>query len=275
MNVQKLASFTHNGTGGNPAGVVIGHTLPAADVMQQTAADVGFSETAFAAPEGDGFRVRYFAPLAEVPFCGHATIALGAALGDAFGVGSYDLILNDAQISVTAYQEGDAMGATLVSPKTSHSPLAADALGAFLNLFGMNDEDLDPDIPPALVNGGAQHLLLALRQHDSLRNMNYDFAAGAVLMKAHGLVTINLIWRESAERIHSRNPFASHGVYEDPATGAAAAALAGYLRDAGLQSGPFEVLQGADMGHPSRLVVVPRAGRGAPIEISGTTQSLA
>ncbi len=274
MDVQKLASFTYKGAGGNPAGVVIGEVLPAPSVMQEIAADVGFSETAFAAPQGDGFRVRYFAPLAEVPFCGHATIALGAALGEAFGEGRYDLILNDAEISVTAFREGDQPGATLVSPATSYGALDDETLGDFLTLFGLGPSDLDAEIAPALVNGGAQHLLLPVNSHEALQQMTYDFEAGTALMTAHGLVTINLIWREGTTRIHSRNAFASHGVYEDPATGAAAAALAGYLRDAGIQSGPFEVLQGAEMGTPSLLRVVPQADRGAPIEISGTTRSL-
>ena len=275
MNVQKLASFTYQGDGGNPAGVMIGEELPDPAVMQDIAAEVGFSETAFAAPKGDGFRVRYFAPLAEVPFCGHATIALGAALGEAFGEGQYDLVLNDAEISVTAFREDGQPGATLVSPATSFEPLNDGILGDFLSLFGLERSELDPEIAPALINGGAQHLLLPLASHGALQRMSYDFDAGARLMKAHGLVTINLIWRETTGRIHSRNAFASHGVYEDPATGAAAAALAGYLRDAGIQSGPFEVLQGAEMGAPSLLRVVPQAGRGAPIEISGTTRALA
>ena len=48
--------------------------------MQRIAAEVGYSETAFAMRDGDRWRVRYFSPEAEVPFCGHATIALGAAL---------------------------------------------------------------------------------------------------------------------------------------------------------------------------------------------------
>jgi PhzF family phenazine biosynthesis protein len=46
--------------------------------MQRIAADVGYSETVFATPEQDRWRIRYFAPEAEVEFCGHATIALGA-----------------------------------------------------------------------------------------------------------------------------------------------------------------------------------------------------
>ncbi|VAV88264.1 Phenazine biosynthesis protein PhzF like, partial [hydrothermal vent metagenome] len=118
MNIQKLASFTRNGAGGNPAGVVIEDTLPSSEIMQQIAADVGFSETAFAAPEGPGFRVRYFAPQAEVPFCGHATIALGAALGATYGAGQYNLALNEANISVEAYQTDGAWGAKLISPGT-------------------------------------------------------------------------------------------------------------------------------------------------------------
>ena len=80
MDVLRIAAFADGGAGGNPAGVAIGGALPKAEEMQRIAAEVGFSETAFAAAEGDGWRVRYFSPESEVPFCGHATIALGAAL---------------------------------------------------------------------------------------------------------------------------------------------------------------------------------------------------
>ncbi len=275
MNIQKLASFTRESAGGNPAGVVIEETLPSDAMMQQIAADVGFSETAFAAPEGNGFRVRYFAPQAEVPFCGHATIALGAALGAAFGAGQYDLALNEAGISVEAYQKNGAWGAKLISPGTSYSAIDAIMLDSFLKLFGLEPADLDGQIPPALVNGGAQHLLLALKSHQSLHDMAYDFDAGAALMQKHALVTVNLIHRAAPGLIYSRNAFAGHGVYEDPATGAAAAALAGYLRDAGLQSGPFEVVQGVEMGHGSLLQVDALNGPGAPVAVAGTTRVMA
>ena len=82
----RLAAFTADPRGGNPAGVWIGDALLPPDQMRRIAADVGYSETAFLAPDGSGlpgrFRVRYFSPLAEVPFCGHATIASGVALSD-------------------------------------------------------------------------------------------------------------------------------------------------------------------------------------------------
>ncbi|HWT98723.1 MAG TPA: PhzF family phenazine biosynthesis protein, partial [Terriglobales bacterium] len=84
MDILRIAAFSDGDVGGNPAGVVIGAEMPEAEVMQRVAAEVGFSETAFAAPLAPGgnkaWRVRYFAPESEVPFCGHATIALGAAL---------------------------------------------------------------------------------------------------------------------------------------------------------------------------------------------------
>src|SRR3569833_2374864 len=93
MDLLKIVAFSDGNTGGNPAGVVIGETLPDVADMQRVAAEVGFSETAFAAPEGSGWRVRYFSPESEVPFCGHATIALGAALVGLFGVGFFLLCL--------------------------------------------------------------------------------------------------------------------------------------------------------------------------------------
>ena len=69
--------------------------------------------------------------------------------------------------------------------------------------------------------------------------------------------------RESASCFHARNPFPVGGVVEDPATGAAAAALGGYLREAGLIETPAQLTihQGAAMGRPSLLEVdIPRRG---------------
>lgn len=74
MDVLKIAAFSDGNSGGNPAGVVIADNLPNDQEMQRIAAKVGFSETAFAMPSGTSWRVRYFSPESEVPFCGHATI---------------------------------------------------------------------------------------------------------------------------------------------------------------------------------------------------------
>jgi PhzF family phenazine biosynthesis protein len=82
------------------------------------------------------------------------------------------------------------------------------------------------------------------------------------------------VWRERTDLFHARNPFPVGGVVEDPATGAAAAALGGYLRDAGLVATPFRfvIRQGDDLGRPSVLTVeVPASGG---IVVSGTAADL-
>ena len=274
MALQKIAAFSDGTQGGNPAGVWIGDALPSPADMQRIAAEVGFSETAFAAPLGDGhWRVRYFAPESEVPFCGHATIALGAALAQREGDGVFALSLSQAEITVEGRRTGDLVQAALQSPPTRSGPVPAGLLADALALFGLSAADLDPRIPPALIHGGADHLVLALRSRAALAAMHYALDAGRTLMVNAKLVTIVLVWVESDRLLHTRNAFASGGVLEDPATGAATAALAGYLRDLGWpHGGAIDVVQGEDMGMRSRLRAEIGPVPGSSIRVSGTAR---
>jgi PhzF family phenazine biosynthesis protein len=271
--VLRIAAFSDGDHGGNPAGVWIGPALPPDAEMQRLAHAVGFSETAFAARSGDGFRVRYFSPEAEVAFCGHATIALGAALARTFGDGVYPLALNQANITVEGRRDGALTSAALQSPPTRSQPADPQLVSAALDLFGYSEADLDPRIPPGLAHAGNDHLVLALASRDLLAAMRYDLRLGRELMLAHGLVTIVLVWAESARLFHTRNPFAFGGVYEDPATGAGTAALAGYLRDLGWpHGGAIDVVQGEDMGMRSRLHAGIGDEPGSSIRVAGTAR---
>jgi PhzF family phenazine biosynthesis protein len=275
MQIERLAAFSHDNAGGNPAGVVVDQVLPSAAQMQAVAAQFGYSETVFAAPQGDGWRVRYFAPEAEVPFCGHATIALGAVLAARHGDGVFALQLNDARISVEGRHEGQGVHVSLQSPPTHSRPAPANVLAQALALFGYGAGQLDPRLPPAIANAGVDHLVLALKDRATLAAMRYDLDAGRDFMRAHGIGTIALVWADDAQRFHARNPFAIGGVYEDPATGASAAALSGYLRDAGWpHGGHIQILQGQDMGVPSRLLCDIPAAPGSSIRVSGSARWL-
>ena len=274
-DIQRIAAFDDNGVGGNPAGVWIGANLPPAAEMARIAHDVGYSETAFAAPQGALWRVRYFSPESEVPFCGHATIALGAALARAHGDGRFTLALNAATVTVDGRRDGARIAAALQSPPTWSRPADPGLTDAALALFGHTRADLDPRIPPALAHGGADHLVLALSSRALLAAMRYELDAGRTLMREHGLVTVVLAWAEGPQLFHTRNPFASGGVYEDPATGAATAALAGYLRDIGWpHRGRIEIVQGEDMGMRSRLTADIGREAGGSIRVSGTARML-
>lgn len=277
MTLHRIAAFSDGDTGGNPAGVWIGGTLLDDADMQRIAAEVGFSETAFAAPldgnKGEKWRVRYFSPESEVPFCGHATIALGAVLALERGDGVYPLVLNQAEITVEGRRDGARLSAALQSPPTRSAAADPVLVTLALELFGYGPEDLDPHMPPARIHGGADHLLLALRTRERLGAMAYDLDRGRTFMRAHDLVTIALVFAESERRFHARNPFASGGVYEDPATGAAAAAFAGYLRDRGWpHGGAIEISQGEDMGMHSRLWAEIGPEPGSSIRVSGAAR---
>lgn len=274
--ILRIAAFSQGSTGGNPAGVVIADHLPDAAAMQRIAADVGYSETAFAAPEAGGWRVRYFAPEAEVAFCGHATIALGAALAMTIGDGAYALKLNNADISVEGWRQGEGgYAAALQSPPTRSASAPPELVAEIMALFGYAASDLDPAIPPALIHGGADHFVLALKARNALAGMAYPFEAVRDLMRSHGWATILLVQAQTAQRFHARNAFASGGVYEDPATGAAAAAFAGYLRDLGWpHGGAIDIVQGEDMGMGSHIHAEIGQVPGSSIRVSGTARLL-
>ncbi|MDB5658198.1 MAG: PhzF family phenazine biosynthesis protein [Cypionkella sp.] len=274
MQIERIAAFALGDQGGNPAGVVIGDALPAREDMQRIAREVGYSETAFASRDGDHWQVRYFAPESEVPFCGHATIALGCALGQRFGAGRYELQLSGARISVEAVLTGAGWQATLTSPPTWSKPMPAALLAELLPLFHLTPADLDASLAPHLAHAGATHAVLALHNRATLAAMAYDFPAVLALMQREAVTTVSLIYREDADTFVARNAFAVGGVVEDPATGAAAAALGGLLVDLGRGASSFAIRQGEDMGAPSLLHVSVSGQKGAAVRVSGAARLL-
>lgn len=275
MNVQRLSSFSDGLTGGNPAGVVIADRHPSEKEMQSIAAEVGYSETAFATQSQHGWRVRYFSPESEVPFCGHATIALGAALAKEHGQRVFPLVLNDTAITVEGFIDNNIYSAALQSPDTSSYLADNEEVLNALKLFGYRDTDLDNNLPPARANGGAEHLVIGLNSRTTLRAMRYNLDEGRTFMRKSGLVTIMFVYSESNQKFHSRNPFASGGVYEDPATGAASAAFAGYLRDIKWRhSGEIDIIQGEDMSSRSLIKAQFSDVQGSSIRISGAVRDI-
>ena len=272
---QRLSAFSDGDIGGNPAGVVLSGTMPDARIMQDVAAEVGYSETAFLQPDGDLWRTRYFSPEAEVPFCGHATIAAGAALGQRFGVGTYRLRINAGEITVDASQEDGRWSAALTSPPTHHQDAPANLMAPVLDAFGMQRGELAAAPSPAIASAGANHLILPLRDRGTLERMDYDFGTVRALMTGHDLTTIALIWQETPALVHVRNAFAVGGVVEDPATGAAAAAFGGYLRDGGHSDNRrFTIVQGETMGQRSILRVDSDGPVGSGVKVAGSVRHI-
>lgn len=275
--ILRYVAFSADPQGGNPAGVVLDARGLDDTAMQAIAAEVGFSESAFLIDRGDGSSdVRYFSPLAEVSFCGHATIAAAVAYAERHGTGPLTMSTRAGPVVVATTGGDGTITARLTSVPPRSAALREDDLSLLLATLDWDVSDLDPAMPPRVAYAGAWHPIIATETRGRLADLQYNMAALGALMAHHEWTTINLVWRQSATVFHARNPFPPGGVYEDPATGAAAAAFGGYLRELRLISLPATITihQGDDMGRPGLLTVDIPAETGTGISVSGTAVAI-
>jgi PhzF family phenazine biosynthesis protein len=275
--VLRYAAFTEDGRGGNPAGVVLDAACLEPPQMLAIAEAIGYSETAFVSPAGAGtYDVRYFSPHAEVAFCGHATVATAVAMAQRNGVGHVHFHTMAGPVDVSTVLEDGQVTATLTSPPAHTRPIDDLALTRTLTALRWTGDDVDPHYPPRVAHAGNDHPVLAAATSERLANLDYDYDALAAVMADEGWTTVCLFRPLSRTELEVRNPFPPGGVVEDPATGAAAAALGGYLRDLDLVPGDARlwVHQGHHMGAPSRLVVDLDPSTRS-VRVSGTATRLA
>jgi PhzF family phenazine biosynthesis protein len=260
--------------GGNPAGIVLDAAGLSDSAMQQIAAEVGFAETAFLVEAGVGgdphrSRVRYFSPIAEVPFCGHATVATAVVLAERSGPGRYtfdtavgEVVINTHISNIptapgTVTHPG-AITAAFTSVPPEVRPLDSAVLQTLLGLLGLTEADLDDRYPVRAAYAGNWHPIVVLRDIHLFDEFRFDPAAVRALMDAEGWAgTVTVLHARSPLEFAARNLFPVGAITEDPATGSAAASLGGYLREEGLVDVPARVSvhQGHHVGRPSLLTI--------------------
>ncbi|MEU0411957.1 PhzF family phenazine biosynthesis isomerase [Streptomyces griseorubiginosus] len=268
--VLRYTAFSSSPEGGNPAGVILDASGMDDEAMLAVAAELCYSESAFLTgppeglegPEGRVFTIRYFSPKAEVPFCGHATVAAAVALAERIGPGELVFATPAGIVPVAVAEEGGTVRATLTSVEPHVEEVSDADLAEALAALDWPATDLDPAFPPRIAFAGARHLVLAAATRARLAELSYDFARLEALMHRLDLTTVQLVWRESADVFHVRDPFPVGGVVEDPATGAAAAAFGAYARELGLtpEDSVLTLHQGEDLGRPGELTVTLRTG---------------
>ncbi|TCS43359.1 PhzF family phenazine biosynthesis protein [Reinekea marinisedimentorum] len=108
LEINVIDAFTDSVFGGNPAAVIVTDTWLSDDLMQSIASENNLSETAFLVESEIGkYQIRWFSPLSEIAFCGHATLASAFLLFEKFSdlktitffakaVGELSVIKNDA-----------------------------------------------------------------------------------------------------------------------------------------------------------------------------------
>lgn len=277
--VLRYTAFSTDPEGGNRAGVVLDAAGLSDSDMLAIAAELGYSESAFltAPPEGlEGeagrtFTIRFFSPKAEVSFCGHATVATAIALGERIGTGDLVFATPAGTVPVTVSEEDGVVRATLTTVEPHTEDVTDADLAEALAALDWPAADLDPALPPRIAFAGARHLVLGAATRERLADLAYDFDRLEALMRRLDLTTVQLVWRESADVFHVRDPFPVGGVVEDPATGAAAGAFGAYARELGLvaEASVLTLHQGADMGRPGTLTVELREGD-KRVRVTGT-----
>jgi trans-2,3-dihydro-3-hydroxyanthranilate isomerase len=240
--------------------------------MQAIASEMNLSETTFVTScSRDFYEMRIFTPTEELEFAGHPT------LGTAWALRRLDLLEADEVIQRT--RAGDTrvrLGHELTwfvragsaerdedEANPDYSMKLARGLGLGDREVGLEARELGRSghLRPALASTGLRHLMVPLRDLDSL---------GRARPQPQRLPDVNpggfyCFTAVQAGRIRARAFFAGVGVEEDPATGSAAAALGLYLAD---RIGPIdvEIVQGVEIGRLSRIHV--RARQGA-VEVGG------
>lgn len=86
LKMFQVDAFAERVFTGNPAAVLVLDEWPDEALMQAVAAENNLAETAFVRRGGNGFELRWFTPVHEAAFCGHATLATAHVLATAYGV---------------------------------------------------------------------------------------------------------------------------------------------------------------------------------------------
>jgi predicted PhzF superfamily epimerase YddE/YHI9 len=183
------------------------------------------------------------------------------------------LLLRETDITVEGRRNGEIIFAALQSPPTYSRSADPEFVTSALKLFSLSRENLDERIPPAFAHGGANHLVLALRSREQLREMHYDLSAGKALMLGNNVVTICIVYVQTRQLFHVR--ILSHRVEFTKTQQRVRPPLhfGGHLRDLGWNyDGHINIAQGEDMGIPSGIRIEVPPARGQSVRVSGTAR---
>jgi PhzF family phenazine biosynthesis protein len=257
-------AFTADPLAGNAAGVVPDAEDLSADRMGAVAAELAVSETAFILPSDDADRrLRYFSPAREVDLCGHATIAAHAHLHEAGAIdpGEHTVETNVGVLDVDVDPDG-VVRMTQNRPEVRRVDVSYDRLGDALGINPAALRDVGADLPTAVASTGLPFVMVPVNFLEHLSGAAPDHAALETLAEAHdaaGVYAFTFDTLNGDSTLHARAFAPSLGIPEDPATGTAAGACGGYLREVGAFDGEFPeevvVEQGHFVDRPSRIRV--------------------
>ena len=276
-NFMILDVFTDRPFGGNQLAVLTDARGISADGMQAIAREFNFPETTFVLPPDDPAnvrRVRIFTPGGELPFAGHPTVGTACALAIAGKVPVGDAVLEEGvgPVAVTTWHEHGAYFARLRverGPETSDVVPTAEDVAAVLSLDPSEVLDL------FCAGLGPRFTFVRVASRETVDRSQLDVAEWRRLLADTWGAQVHVFAGELKDgaEIYARMFAPAFGISEDPATGAAAAAIVGAAaargRDGEIR---LKILQGVAMGRPSLLNASAKVEGGAvfSIEVGGS-----
>lgn len=248
MQYYIVDAFTDRLFGGNPAGVVLlDNDFPSDSLMQQVAAELRYSETAFVRRDGaEEFTVRYFTPRSEVDLCGHATIATFGLLWQLGKVGD-NVCMNHTLAGDLEVMAGERVMMQMATPRMVGEVKDVERLCRIMQCAV-------PLLPVEIISTGLPDIMLPVQSEEELEALAPDMAALAALSRELEVVGVHaFVQTGDGYTAHVRNFAPLYGVDEESATGTANAALTHYLqrRDFIQTGNECSFMQGEKMGRPS------------------------
>ena len=256
-----LDVFTRAPFGGNQLAVF--PDIPALDtaLMHAVARELNLSESIFLSPvrEGNRVAVRIFTPGMELPFAGHPTLGAAALLAQMNpGVEQFiiEARVGPISVDVSSTDEGVFSELTAVARPEFRDDVPED----LHEVLGLKAEDIRNDrLRPGAASVGVAFLMVPLRSLDALRRIRLNQTlweqrlAGMWAPHIYTFVETD----EEGYDVHARMFAPAMNIAEDPATGAAASALAAYLAAARESEGLWQwrIVQGVEMGRKSELYI--------------------
>src|SRR5215475_12565149 len=277
-----LDVFTEKRFTGNPLAVVFDANGLGDAAMQTIAREFGHPETVFVLkPEAAGStaRVRIFTPALELPFAGHPTVGTALILALKGRGNAIALEEKIGLVRCTAAPAGADRGhARFVLPSLPKPAGAAASRVAIAAAIGLAADDIGFDrLTPTRWTAGNTFTFVPVRGLDAIRRCRPDDAKWDAAFEAADRSSAYVFCRETigaGHDFHARMFGLRLGVYEDPATGSAAAAFAGLCAQAlSLGDGEHRLVieQGYEMGRPSliELLLTMRGGKLASASVGG------
>lgn len=215
MRILQIDAFTSEPFRGNPAAVcLLGHERDA-QWMQDVAAEMNLSETAFLLQRDEGFSLRWFTPAIEVALCGHATLASAHALWEENVLAPTEIARFHTKSGLlTAERKGDSIELDFPATRAERSavpPGLLEALGV---------------ASPVYVGRNQFDYLVEVESEEVVRGLDPDHAQLRKI-EVRGVIVTSRATATNSDFV-SRFFAPGSGVDEDPVTGSAHCCLTPY-----------------------------------------------